>query len=90
VVGEAVTVCSWWLVAALATIGEVDRAHSRAERLLSQASPLGLYGEHLDPASGRHLGNFPHALTHLALIDALLRVIHAEAARPPEQHARSS
>jgi GH15 family glucan-1,4-alpha-glucosidase len=78
VVGESVTVCSWWLVAALATIGEIDRARSRAERLLAYASPLGLYAEHLDPASGRHLGNFPHALTHLALVDALLRLIHAE------------
>ena len=79
VVGESVTVCSWWLVAALAMIGEVDRARSRAERLLAYSSKLGLYAEHLDPASGRQLGNFPHALTHLALIDALLRVIHADA-----------
>jgi GH15 family glucan-1,4-alpha-glucosidase len=89
VVGESVTVCSWWLVAALAMIGELDRARSRAERLLAYASPLGLYAEHLDPASGRQLGNFPHALTHLALIDALLRLIHADASRLPEQRARS-
>jgi len=88
VVGESVTVCSWWLVAALATIGEVERARSRAERLLGYASPLGLYAEHIDPASGRQLGNFPHALTHLALIDALLRVIHAESSQLPEQRAR--
>jgi GH15 family glucan-1,4-alpha-glucosidase len=88
IVGESVTVCSWWLVAALATIGEVDRARSRAERLLAYASPLGLYAEHLDPASGRQLGNFPHALTHLALIDGLLRLIHAEASQLPEQRAR--
>jgi len=75
VAGEAAAVCSWWLVAGLAEIGEIDRARGLAERLLSYASPLGLYAEHLDPESGRQLGNFPHALTHLALVDALLRLI---------------
>jgi GH15 family glucan-1,4-alpha-glucosidase len=81
VVGEAFVVCSWWLVGALVTIGEVERARSFAERLLSYANPLGLFAEHLDPDSGRLLGNFPHALTHLAQIDALLRLINAESTR---------
>ena len=76
--GEAFAVCSWWLVSALVTVGEVDRAHALAGRLLAYAGQLGLYGEHLDPASGRQLGNYPHALTHLASIDALLRLIHSE------------
>jgi alpha,alpha-trehalase len=79
--GEAFTFCSWWFVAALVTIGELDRARNLAERLLAYSGHLGLYAEHLDPASGRPLGNFPHALTHLTLVDALLRLIHAEAAR---------
>jgi GH15 family glucan-1,4-alpha-glucosidase len=79
IVGEAVTVCSWWLVAALATIGELDRARGLAERLLAYGGRLGLYAEHIDPHSGRQLGNFPHALTHLALIDALLRLVRADA-----------
>jgi alpha,alpha-trehalase len=78
VAGEAFGVCSWWLVAALTTIGEVERAHGLAERLLAYASRLGLYAENFDPASGGQLGNFPHALTHLASIDALLRLIRAE------------
>ena len=78
VAGEAFAVCSWWLVSALVTIGEIERAHALAERLLAYSSRVGLYGEHLDPASGRQLGNYPHALTHLALIDALLRLIRAE------------
>jgi GH15 family glucan-1,4-alpha-glucosidase len=78
IVGEAVTVCSWWLVAALTTIGELDRARGLAERLLAYGGGLGLYAEHIDPRSGRQLGNFPHALTHLALIDALLRLMRAD------------
>jgi alpha,alpha-trehalase len=76
--GEAFAVSSWWLVSALVSIGEVERAHALAERLLSFGGGLGLYAEHFDPASGGQLGNFPHALTHLAQIDALLRVIRAE------------
>ena len=78
VAGEAFAVCSWWLVSALVAIGAADRARARAERLLAYSSRVGLYSEHLDPASGRQLGNFPHALTHLALIDALLRLIRTE------------
>jgi hypothetical protein len=46
--------------------------------LLSSASALGLYGEELDPLTGRHLGNFPQAFTHLALVNAVLHVIEAE------------
>ncbi len=72
------TVCSFWMVSALVEIGEVDRARKLCERLLSSASPLGLYGEELDPRTGRHLGNFPQALTHLALVNAVLHVIEAE------------
>ena len=76
--GETFTVCSFWLVAALVEIGEVDRAREMCERLLALSSPLGLYAEHIDPDSGRHLGNFPHAFTHLALVNAALHVIRAE------------
>ena len=72
------TICSFWLVSALIEIGEDERARALCERLLSHASPLGLYAEELDPASGRHLGNFPQAFTHLALINAVTHVIRAE------------
>ena len=72
------TICSFWLVSALVEIGDVDRAKALCERLLSHASPLGLYAEELDPVSGRHLGNFPQAFTHLALINALVHLIRAE------------
>jgi alpha,alpha-trehalase len=71
-------ICSFWLVSALAEIGEVDRARALCEKLLSYASPLELYAEEIDARSGRHLGNFPQAFTHLALINAVMHVIRAE------------
>jgi GH15 family glucan-1,4-alpha-glucosidase len=74
------TICSFWLVSALAMIGETERARALCAKLLSLASPLQLYAEEIDAASGRHLGNFPQAFTHLALIDAVLRVIAADTA----------
>src|SRR5205807_219974 len=72
------TICSFWLVSALVEIGEFERGKRLCERLLSLASPLELYAEELDPHSGRHLGNFPQAFTHLALINAVMHVIKAE------------
>jgi alpha,alpha-trehalase len=72
------TICSFWLVSALCEIGEVRRARELCEKLLSYASPLGLYAEEIDPRSGRHLGNFPQAFTHLALINAVMHVIRAD------------
>jgi GH15 family glucan-1,4-alpha-glucosidase len=72
------TACSFWLVSALVEIGELDRARIQCEKLVGSASPLGLYGEEIEPSTARHLGNFPQALTHLALINALLDVIEAE------------
>jgi hypothetical protein len=48
------------------------------EKLISYASPLALYAEQIDAISGRHLGNFPQAFTHLALINAVVHIIEAE------------
>ena len=72
------TICSFWLVSALVEIGELSRARHLCERLLSFASPLHLYAEEIEPSTGRHLGNFPQAFTHLALINAVVHVIRAE------------
>ncbi|WP_420751949.1 glycoside hydrolase family 15 protein [Rhodococcus sp. O3] len=72
------TICSFWLVSALVEIGEVERARALCERLLGFASPLELYAEEIDPHTGRHLGNFPQAFTHLAQINAVVHVIRAE------------
>ncbi|WP_245720231.1 glycoside hydrolase family 15 protein [Nocardia uniformis] len=72
------TICSFWLVSALVEIGELQRAKHLCERLLGYASPLKLYAEEIDTRTGRHLGNFPQAFTHLALINAVMHVIRAE------------
>ena len=72
------TICSFWLVTALAMIGETARARALCQKLLTFAGPLALYAEEIDTASGEHLGNFPQAFTHLALIDAVSRLIEAE------------
>ncbi|MGW0064663.1 glycoside hydrolase family 15 protein, partial [Streptosporangium sandarakinum] len=74
----AFTICSFWLVSALVEIGEHTRARKLCEKVLSFASPLGLYAEEIDPYSGRHLGNYPQAFTHLALINAVIHIIRAE------------
>ncbi|HEX2063888.1 MAG TPA: glycoside hydrolase family 15 protein, partial [Acidimicrobiales bacterium] len=78
--GEEATfaLCSFWLVSALVEIGELARGRQLCEKLLSFASPLELYAEELDPRTGRHMGNFPQAFTHLALINAVMHVIRAE------------
>jgi alpha,alpha-trehalase len=72
------TICSFWLVSALTEIGEVDRARALCTKLLSYASPLHLYAEEIDPHSGLHLGNFPQAFSHLALINAVVHLIRVD------------
>jgi alpha,alpha-trehalase len=81
------TICSFWLVSALAEIGELNQARALCEKLLSLASPLDLYAEEIDPRSGRHLGNFPQAFTHLALINAVMHVIRGESEAMAKQTA---
>jgi len=63
------TACSFWYVECLARAGELEKAQLLFEKLLGYANHLGLYSEELGP-DGRHLGNFPQAFTHLALISA--------------------
>ena len=71
-------ICSFWLVSALAIVGERRRARDLMERLLRVASPLGLFAEEFDTDTAHHLGNFPQAFSHLALIEAAGRIIAAE------------
>jgi len=73
-------ICSFWMVSALAEIGETDRARDLCAKMLGYASPLLLFAEEIDARSGRHLGNFPQAFTHLALINAVMHVARADEA----------
>ncbi len=72
------TICSFWLVTTLAMIGETERAHALCQKLLSFAGPLQLYAEEIDTSTGEHMGNFPQAFTHLALIEAVSLLIKSE------------
>jgi GH15 family glucan-1,4-alpha-glucosidase len=74
------TICSFWLVTTLAMIGETDRARALCQKLLSFAGPLQLYAEEIDTSTGEHMGNFPQAFTHLALIEAVSLLIDSEQA----------
>ncbi|HXD58100.1 MAG TPA: glycoside hydrolase family 15 protein [Thermoleophilaceae bacterium] len=80
-------ICSFWLVSALVEIGEYARGRDLCEKLLAHSSDLKLYAEELDPKTGRHLGNFPQAFTHLALINAVVHVIRSEGAGDPTAFA---
>ena len=71
-------ICSFWLVSALAIVGELQEARDLMEKLLLIASPLGLYAEEFDADTGRHLGNFPQAFSHLALLEAAARIMVPE------------
>ena len=71
-------ICSFWLVSALSEIGEAERARTLCERLLESSGWLDLYAEELEAQSAQHLGNFPQAFTHLALINAVSHVIADE------------
>lgn len=63
----AFTTCSFWYIECVARAGDIQQARFLFEKMLGYASPLALYAEELGP-KGEHLGNFPQALTHLALI----------------------
>ena len=64
--------CSFWLVQALARIGRATKPVTCSIELVVLGGPLGLFGEEMDPATGEHLGNYPQALTHAALVQAVL------------------
>jgi GH15 family glucan-1,4-alpha-glucosidase len=79
--------CSFWLVQALAQTGRVAEAVERLTALVELASPLGLFAEEMDPTTGDHLGNFPQALTHAALVQAALAIRDAQRPTPPGTRA---
>jgi GH15 family glucan-1,4-alpha-glucosidase len=63
------SMCSFWYVECLSRLGDLEQARFYFEKMLGYANHLGLYGEQLGQR-GEHLGNFPQAFTHLALISA--------------------
>ncbi|MCC7001673.1 MAG: glycoside hydrolase family 15 protein [Gemmatimonadaceae bacterium] len=65
----AFVICSFWLVQGVALSGDLDEAERLFAQLLARGSPLGLFGEEIDPVTGAHLGNFPQAFSHAALIN---------------------
>ncbi len=81
-------ICSFWMVSALEEINEHQRARQLCEKMLSYSSELYLYAEEIDARTGRHLGNFPQAFTHLALINAVMHVIRSDSAQDPRQFSR--
>ena len=69
--------CSFWLADAMAHVGQLEQAQQLFERLLALGSPLGLFAEEADSVNGDLLGNYPQALTHLALVGAAVNIERA-------------
>jgi GH15 family glucan-1,4-alpha-glucosidase len=81
---SAFSICSFWWAEALAMIGRLDDATALFYRLLGYANPVGLFSEDIEPKTGRLLGNFPQAYTHVGLINTavtLSELIEARDAR---------
>jgi GH15 family glucan-1,4-alpha-glucosidase len=80
----AFVACTFWLVQALATSGRLEEAVELFDAALALATPLGLYAEEIDPVTRQHLGNFPQALSHAAVVQAALAVRDASRRRVSE------
>jgi GH15 family glucan-1,4-alpha-glucosidase len=87
----AFVLCTFWLVNALMLAGREQEAQEMFERMLGRATPLGLFAEEIDPATGAHLGNFPQAFSHIGVINAAVSLAHvgkAGTVRP--EHAEAA
>ena len=79
----AFVICSFWLAQAHALAGEFETGEALFRKLLERATPLGLYGEQIDPATGAHLGNFPQAFSHAAVMTTALVLERLRPRRAP-------
>ena len=70
----AFLICSFWLVDAMLATNRADEARALFERLLALGNDVGLFAEEADPKTGAHLGNFPQAFTHLALVGSAVNL----------------
>jgi GH15 family glucan-1,4-alpha-glucosidase len=77
--------CSFWLVDAYVVLGRMADARQLFERLLTLCNDVGLLSEEYDPRTGRFLGNFPQALSHIALINSAFNL--SEAVKPAMQRS---
>ena len=66
--------CSFWLVDALVLLGRHEEARAHFERLLGLTNDVGLLAEEYEPRAKRMLGNFPQALSHVALVNSALNL----------------
>ena len=80
--------CSFWLVSCFKMLGRDDDAKRMFDRLLGLRNDVGLLAEEYDPKARRHLGNFPQALSHIALINAAFEFMRSSS--PGQQRAESS
>ncbi len=84
--GEGVFLaCSFWLADCLILLGRHDDARALFERLCRLTNDVGLLAEEYDPQSGRQLGNFPQAFSHVALVNTAMNL--SRGAKPVEQRA---
>ena len=76
----AFLVCSFWLADALYMTGRTKEARELFERLAGLANDVGLLSEEYDPMTGRHLGNFPQAFSHIGLVNTALALFGEDGA----------
>lgn len=68
------TICSFWMVEALAHVGRKDEAVKMFEKIMSHANPVGLFSEDIDPSTGMLWGNFPQTYSHVGVINAAFAI----------------
>ena len=78
--------CTFWLADNLILLGRLGEARELYERLLGLANDVGLLSEQYDPRSGRQVGNFPQAFTHVAVVNTAFNLVHANGPAADRKH----